>query len=70
MALREPCEFTRSPTRLGRGSCTSDVAVIIEERSGGPAAGRGAAGFPPTRSTIAAMCSGVVPQQPPTTLMP
>ena len=30
MALREPCEFTRSPTRVGRGSCTRSVAVIIE----------------------------------------
>ena len=66
MALREPWELTRSPTRVGRGSCTSGVEVIIEETSIGPGAGRAAGTRPSTRSRIAAMCSGVVPQQPPT----
>ena len=70
MALREPCEFTRSPIRVGRGSCTSGVAVIIEETSVARVSGRAFASRPPTRSTIAAMWSGVVPQQPPTIEMP
>ncbi len=34
--LREPCELTRSPTSVGRGSWTSGVEVIIELSSGGP----------------------------------
>ena len=34
MALREPCELTRSPTSVGAGSWTSGVAVIIELRRG------------------------------------
>ncbi len=51
---------------VGRGSCTSGVAVIIEETCGAPGSGRGPASRPPTRSTIARMWSGVVPQQPPT----
>ena len=42
MALREPCEFTRSPTIVGAGSCTSGVAAIIDERCGARGAGRGA----------------------------
>ena len=66
MALREPCEFTRSPTSVGRGSWASGVAVIIEETSVSRVAGRAATSRPPTRSTIALMWSGVVPQQPPT----
>ena len=66
MALREPCEFTRSPTSVGAGSWAIGVAVIIEETCGGRGAGRSPGPRPPTRSTIAAMCSVVVPQQPPT----
>ncbi len=66
MALREPCELTRSPTSVGRGSWTSGVAVIMLDTYGSPAAGRGPTGLPPTFSAIARMWSGVVPQQPPT----
>ena len=66
MALREPCEFTRSPTIVGAGSCTSVVALIMLETIGGPGSGRLPASRPATRSAIAAMWSGVVPQQPPT----
>ena len=40
MALREPCEFTRSPTIVGAGSCTSGAAAIIEDTCGGRGAGR------------------------------
>jgi hypothetical protein len=59
--------LTRSPTRVGRGSCTSGVEVIIEETSIGPRAGRvEVARFSPTRARIARMWSGLVPQQPPT----
>ena len=50
--------------------CASGVAVIIEETCGGRGAGRVDGARPPTRSTIAAMCSVVVPQQPPTTDTP
>ncbi len=64
--MREPCELTRSPTSVGRGSCASGVAVIMLDTSAGPRSGRGPASRPPTRSTIARMWSGVVPQQPPT----
>ena len=70
MARREPCEFTRSPTIVGAGSCASGVAVIMLDTRGGPGSGRGAASRPPTRSTIARMWSGVVPQQPPTIVTP
>ena len=49
-----------------RGSCTSGVEVIIEETSIGPGAGRSPGTRPATRSRIARMWSGVVPQQPPT----
>ena len=51
-----------------RGSCTSGVAVIIElETCGGRGAGRAPARAPARSArAIAAMCSGVVPQQPPT----
>ena len=67
MARRDPWEFTRSPTIAGRGSCSSGVAVIMLERWGAqPSAGRGFASRPLTRSAIARMWSGVVPQQPPT----
>ena len=31
MAFREPWEFTRSPTRVGRGSCTRGAAAIIDD---------------------------------------
>ena len=58
--------MTRSPTSVGRGSCTSGAAVIIDASRGEAASGRSTGSRPPTRSTIAAMCSGVVPQQPPT----
>ena len=66
MALREPCELTRSPISVGAGSWASGVAVIIEETCGGRGAGRAAGVRPRTRSTMAAMCSVVQPQQPPT----
>ena len=66
MALREPCEFTRSPTIVGAGSCTSGVAVIIEETWMGRGAGRAFGWWCVQRSAIARMCSVVVPQQPPT----
>ena len=66
MALREPCELTRSPTRVGRGSWTRSVAVIIELTSGGGSVGRSPSLWSLTRSAIARMWSGVVPQQPPT----
>lgn len=52
---------------VGRGSCTSAVSAIIEETRGARGAGRlksVRAGL--QRSAIAAMCAGVVPQQPPT----
>ena len=48
------------------GYAPSGVAVIIEARNGPAALGRGAASRPPTFSTTAWMCAGVVPQQPPT----
>jgi hypothetical protein len=70
LALREPCEFTRSPTRVGRGSCTSGSAAIIDATCGGRGSGRVDGGRPCTRSAIARMWSGVVPQQPPTMLTP
>ena len=70
MALREPWELTRSPTSVGRGSCTSGVAVIAEETCGVRGAGRGAGVLGVQRSLIARMWSGVVPQQPPTTVTP
>ena len=49
-------------------------ARLLHERGGGhhrgdldrPGAGRSPGTWPPTRSRIAPMCSGVVPQQPPT----
>ncbi len=66
MALREPCELTRSPIIAGRGSCTSGVAAIMLDTCGGRGAGRGPGVRPATRSASALMCSGVVPQQPPT----
>ena len=70
MALREPCEFTRSPTIVGRGDWTSGVAAIIELTCAGRRCGRGLGARPPvrslTRSAIASMWAGVVPQQPPT----
>ena len=66
LARREPCEFTRSPTIVGAGSCTSGSAAIIEEMCGGRGAGRGAMACEAQRSWIARMWSGVVPQQPPT----
>ena len=66
MALREPCEFTRSPTIVGAGSCTSGAAAIMLDTCGGRGAGRALIECEPQRSLIAAMCAGVVPQQPPT----
>ena len=66
MALRDPCELTRSPTSVGRGSWTSGVAAIMLETWGGRLAGRSPGVRPRARSAIAAMCAGVVPQQPPT----
>jgi hypothetical protein len=66
LALREPCEFTRSPTMVGAGSWAIGVAVIIDDTCGMRGAGRALGSWPPTRSTSAAMCSVVVPQQPPT----
>ena len=48
------------------GTTPAHIAAIIEDRCAGRGAGRGPTSRPPTRSTIAAMCAGVVPQQPPT----
>ena len=54
LRLREPCELTRSPTIVGRGSCASGVAAIIEETCGGRGARRAADGVRSfTRSAIA-----------------
>jgi hypothetical protein len=66
LALRDPWELTRSPTSVGRGSWTSGVAVIMLETCGGLGSGRSPGTRPATRSASARMCSGVVPQQPPT----
>ncbi len=70
--MREPCEFTRSPTIVGRGSCTSGPAEIMDEIHGkGLRSSQfGLKGFFFTRSLIARMWSGVVPQQPPTIATP
>jgi len=70
LTRREPCELTRSPTIVGRGSWASAVALIIDDTRGAQPAsarvGRGFARRPPTLSASTRMCSGVVPQQPPT----
>ncbi len=66
MARREPWLLTRSPTSVGRGSCTRAVAAIMPLSRAGRGAGRVGGTTPATRSASTAMCSGVVPQQPPT----
>ena len=48
----------------------SGVAAIILLTCGGRLAGRGAGLCVCARSAIASMCAGVVPQQPPTIVIP
>ena len=68
--MREPCELTRSPTSVGRGSCTNGVAAIMLETRRGAGSGRAGTVSRAQRSRMAAMWSGVVPQQPPTIATP
>ena len=65
-ARRDPWLLTRSPISVGRGSCASGVAAIIPLTRGARGAGRGGGTTPATRVASTAMCSGVVPQHPPT----
>jgi hypothetical protein len=62
--------LSRSPTIIGRGSWASVNAVIALATSSSRT-GFGTRGFAPeTASTSRRMCSGPVPQQPPTMLTP
>ena len=66
LGLARALRVDACPISVGAGSWASGVAVIIEETCGGRGAGRAAGVRPRTRSTMAAMCSVVQPQQPPT----
>ena len=70
LTLREPWVFTRSPMIIGDGSCRSVVAVMPLETDHGPRPDLAAGSRRPIAATMARMCSGVVPQQPPTILTP
>ncbi len=62
-----PCELTRSPMSSGRGSWCSATALRPLESMGTRRGGLRAGCDLPTASTTWRRCSGVVPQQPPTT---
>ena len=66
LILREPCVLSRSPINSGRGSCLSATAVMPLEAHHWLRPGRDFGLTRPIVRTSAAMCSGVVPQQPPT----
>ena len=68
--LREPCVLSRSPIIIGAGSWRSATAVIPLETIQAPRPGRGAGARDPTAAARARVCSGVVPQQPPTMFTP
>jgi hypothetical protein len=70
LTAREPTELTRSPTSIGFGSWCSGVARMPLETIGMSGTSRRRCGRPPTAATTARMCSGVVPQQPPTSETP
>ncbi len=67
---REPCVLTRSPTISGRGSWRRAIAAIALATAGRHTGWRRRGVDARTASTSWRMCSGVVPQQPPTTLAP
>src|SRR5262245_24861197 len=71
MSLRkraEPVTLVRSPTLTNGISGVSVKASSPERRSRRGTSGILRGGLPSTARTMAAMCSGVVPQQPPTML--
>jgi len=67
---RDPCAFSRSPTRKGTGFCSIGTACTGEANSAsGCGAGRSGRAWG-SLATSSRMCSGRVPQQPPTTRTP
>ena len=64
----DPVTFVRSPTITKPVSASTVNGSRPAKRGSGEWAGTSLGGSPATASAIAAMCSGVVPQQPPTPL--
>jgi hypothetical protein len=62
----DPVTFVRSPTFTKRESGPMFTASSPESLSLGSGSGRSRGGWSATTSAMALMCSGVVPQQPPT----
>ena len=66
MNRADPVTFVRSPTLTNNESGPMLTASSPESRSLGSSSGTLRGGRSATASAIALMCSGVVPQQPPT----
>jgi len=70
LKAREPCAFSRSPTKKGTGCCSICTACTGEANSAsGFSAGRSGRAWG-SLATSSRICSGRVPQQPPTTRTP